>query len=668
MKKKLSIKVVFLTLILVFTIFTGCVNKDSQEEKIEYLSIQQKINRANPNDVVHISNGIYNETILIEKPLTLIGEKKGETILDGQGEKCVIHITASNVKISNFTIRNSGGQKYNAGLKISSNDNLVENCIFYRTKSGVLIDEAKNNVISNCRFHTNGEGIFCLNSDNNEIIDSQFDHNAFGLHLLNSDETCVKNSFIHTNGLGIYARESENLHIVEDAISDNNQDGGGCWLFDCKNSLIDNCNIDHNGAGIKLKNSDSKITNCSFYYNMYNTIRLEESTDLVITNCDIINSYRSAVFIQNSNCKINNNNFEDSLLFGLECDRGSTVDAKNNWWDSKIGPSLTELGAGEKVSFLFRDVKIYPKSKNQIENIGANWDTADVFSKSEYDAGRSNEIVFEDIDSDNDGLPDWWEEKWSYAKYEWEDHTNLDPDGDGLNNFEECYTDKYGSDPFFKDVFIEVDWVKSKESDVTNKPPQEFIDKAVELFADHDINIHIDYGNLDGGEEIPVTDTSTIAELRDIYWDYFLQNDLNNPRKGIFHYTVLMNDNEEMYGGFVFVGWDHLDTTGICLQRMQGNHPNEKRGNLIIFGIVHELGHQMGLLIDDFDGIDNTQSTKYVTLQALKYRNYKSCLNYKYFLKILDYSDGSRGKNDFDDWGNLDFSFFKNTYYEMVEK
>ena len=39
-------------------------------------------------------------------------------------------------------------------------------------------------------------------------------------------------------------------------------------------------------------------------------------------------------------------------------------------------------------------------------------------------------------------------------------------------------------------------------------------------------------------------------------------------------------------------------------------------------------------------------------------------MNYDYKYKILDYSDGSHGRGDFDDWSNLDYDFFKNTDFK----
>ncbi len=309
-------------------------------------------------------------------------------------------------------------------------------------------------------------------------------------------------------------------------------------------------------------------------------------------------------------------------------------------------------------------MKVYPWSKRQIENIGSNWLTNDAFTKSTYTPERFEQIKFDEKDTDSDGIPDSWEEKYGYDKNRWDDHANLDPDDDALNNFEECYTDKYGSDPFYKDIFIEVDWLQSQDSGSSNKLPQEYINEAVSIFKKHEINLHIDVGSLGGGQEIPTKSSPTFADLRDLYWDYFLENNLDNPRKGIFHYALIMNDNDETYGGFVFVGWDHLDSTGVCIQRLQEKHKKSDKGFLIISGIIHELGHQMGLIIDDFDGIDNDETPKIITEQAWKYRNYKSIMNYRYVYKILDYSDGTHGKGDFDDWGNLDFSFFKNTHFE----
>ena len=34
-------------------------------------------------------------------------------------------------------------------------------------------------------------------------------------------------------------------------------------------------------------------------------------------------------------------------------------------------------------------------------------------------------------------------------------------------------------------------------------------------------------------------------------------------------------------------------------------------------------------------------------------------MNYGYMYRLVDYSDGSRGKNDFDDWDRMDLTYFQ---------
>jgi hypothetical protein len=85
---------------------------------------------------------------------------------------------------------------------------------------------------------------------------------------------------------------------------------------------------------------------------------------------------------------------------------------------------------------------------------------------------------------------------------------------------------------------------------------------------------------------------------------------------------------------------------------------------LIGGALVHHLGHTLGLTADTFDGIDNIGSSRVFTFQWLKYRNYESCMNYRYKYKSLTFSDGTNGRGDFNDWENLDFSFFKDSKFE----
>ena len=49
----------------------------------DYSTIQLGINNANPGDTIFVRNGVYYENIIIEKKITLVGENKNNTIIDG---------------------------------------------------------------------------------------------------------------------------------------------------------------------------------------------------------------------------------------------------------------------------------------------------------------------------------------------------------------------------------------------------------------------------------------------------------------------------------------------------------------------------------------------------------------------------------------------------------
>jgi hypothetical protein len=183
-----------------------------------------------------------------------------------------------------------------------------------------------------------------------------------------------------------------------------------------------------------------------------------------------------------------------------------------------------------------------------------------------------------------------------------------------------------------------------------------------ESFENKNITIHIDEGSLGGGGEIPAPSVMEYEDIEDAYWDYFLNNDLDNPRKGIFHYGLIFDSGPG--AGFSIVGWDQLDSFVICGQLLQEGFPRISRGKLIVASSMHELGHTLGLFVDDFGGIDNMASAIPTYIDYYLYRNYKSIMSYRYTYIYMDYSDGSHGRVDFDDWGNLDFTFFRNSHFE----
>jgi len=189
-------------------------------------------------------------------------------------------------------------------------------------------------------------------------------------------------------------------------------------------------------------------------------MQLEQSVnDIVIDHCEFSDNFRFALLFRGSNIIISDSNIHDSL-FGIQSEY-SQVTAKHNYWGSPFGPALFDRETKDRIFFKFGYIKFFPWHIRKVADAGTNWEIDYDLFPGEVNTSRYVEIELSGTDSDGDGVPNWWEDKWGYDPYSWDDHKHLDPDEDGLNNIEECYTDVWDSNPFHKDVFLEFDWVKT---------------------------------------------------------------------------------------------------------------------------------------------------------------------------------------------------------------
>ena len=96
----------------------------------------------------------------------------------------------------------------------------------------------------------------------------------------------------------------------------------------------------------------------------------------------------------------------------------------------------------------------------------------------------------------------------------------------------------WDSDPFRKDVFVELDMMESNPDGTVICFPIESEELLYTAFDRQNVVLHLDSGCMGGTDIIPFDEETTHQELQDIYTSYFLHDDENNSRKGVFHYGV----------------------------------------------------------------------------------------------------------------------------------
>jgi hypothetical protein len=205
------------------------------------------------------------------------------------------------------------------------------------------------------------------------------------------------------------------------------------------------------------------------------------------------------------------------------------------------------------------------------------------------------------------------------------------------------------ADPFRQDIYIENDYIDANGNNVPTMP-EESTQLQYTAFSKNDIMLYIDDGQMGGSEIIPYEPTDEWDDFHRMYEDYFLHNDENHPRKGIFHHCLIVHTFSGFgrgVGGFNFRG-DAFAVSSIYVQRWR---PWEQ-GSILGHGgtYMHELGHQLGL---DHLRVFPWQPTYWIS------GNYRSCMNYRYNFKIVDYSHGGGGYLDHDEWGTLNLARFQ---------
>lgn len=254
----------------------------------DYPTIQEAIDAAAPGDVIQVSGQTYYENIIVNKSVWLIGENPETTIIDGSKAGTVIYVYADNVKISGFTIRNSGIGKleFYSGvhMNLSTNIEIVRN-IISNNEFGLLLEDARNNVINdNAISHSERDAIYLGNSTSSTISTNIMTNSTYGVWLERSSSyNVIRGNTITNSSKGIRLAGNSNNNAVYDNTLQDNDDG--IDLSSSFNTICENT-LKRNSYGIY--SASSKETGNTIYRNNFisNTIQASILTKSLVQAWD----------------------------------------------------------------------------------------------------------------------------------------------------------------------------------------------------------------------------------------------------------------------------------------------------------------------------------------------------------------------------------------------
>ena len=284
LKKLILISFIILCLLLTLLLtghkISAKANPNIIHVPTDYPTIQDAINHATSGDTIFVHKETYYENVVINKSISLIGEDRNLTIIDGGGTGNVIHLESGDVYISVFTIQNGGKGLYDSGIFIdhaSDNNNISHNtiadssngiCLSYSLRSTIF-----DNTVSNCKY-----GISLYSSNNNEIYGNNASSNKYGIAFYSSDNNKIHDNNASLNMInGIYLHLSNNNEISSNIASLNGYEG--IRLDSSGNNVISDNIASNNDYGIRLSSSSNNLVSGNTATNNYYGIYLDSSSD-----------------------------------------------------------------------------------------------------------------------------------------------------------------------------------------------------------------------------------------------------------------------------------------------------------------------------------------------------------------------------------------------------
>ena len=184
----------------------------------DFSKIQDAINSASSGATIIIAKGTYNESLIISKSLTLIGQGRDVTNINGNGTQYAVSITANNVTIEGLTITNTAVQAYTGAVHADQCSGLIiNNTTIANTYTGLTLSFLTDSVFSNDMIVDNTNGILLLYSDNNVVSNSIITQsNSVGISLYYSNNNVFYGNTLSGNVEDVFVSSPSNRNSFYD--------------------------------------------------------------------------------------------------------------------------------------------------------------------------------------------------------------------------------------------------------------------------------------------------------------------------------------------------------------------------------------------------------------------------------------------------------------------
>lgn len=336
----------------------------------QYPTIQAAINAAAwTGDTIFVRNGTYYEHIYIDKSLTLVGEDKYATIIDGSGYGskfleygAVVTITGLEVNFTNFTVQNAGWADMSGVavyLHLASFCS-INNLVILNSRFGIApLFYSRDNTISDNTISDAEIGIVNYNplpSVNNKVIGNRISNSSAGIYFnypqgVQVIGNMISNSSRYSYGIHFQSGGSDNKiigNIVE------NSDNAIRVDYADENVISENTVSDNTyGVFVGYESSDNIVCGNNASDSNIGIMIWDNSNNNTVINNEASNNYYGIGILSSNQNRIFHNNFWDNTYQVLNIGDSANVwdddyPTGGNYWSDYTGTDLNHDGIGDE--------------------------------------------------------------------------------------------------------------------------------------------------------------------------------------------------------------------------------------------------------------------------------------------------------------------------------
>lgn len=287
----------------------------------DYTTVGAAIKAAQPGDRIMVRPGLYDEALVVDKPLEILGDGPAPDIEIRARDANVLIFRASFGRVANLTLRQAGGHGQWWGVDISQGRLDLEGCdISSQSLSSVAIHDGADPRLRRNTIHDGNEGgVFVFDGGLGTLEDNDITGNVLaGVEIKTGGNPTLRRNRIYENkSSGVYIQDGGQGTLEDNDIT-GNLNSGVQMMGDCT-ILRQNRIRGNKEAGVMYEGAPGVLEENEIINNTLSGVEIKSDGNPVLRSNSIRDNRENGILVHSrGRGTVENNDITGNMFWGVE--------------------------------------------------------------------------------------------------------------------------------------------------------------------------------------------------------------------------------------------------------------------------------------------------------------------------------------------------------------